>query len=82
MYVFTNQSLNVMLTRPVTLTLIVTYPPTYPDVIPELKLEEIDEEAGELRDGEEDSISEQLRAVVSTLQGCPHGAEIARRRSR
>jgi hypothetical protein len=71
-----------MLTRPVTLTLIVTYPPTYPDVIPELKLEEIDEEAGELRDGEEDSILEQLRAVVSALRGFPYGAEIARRRSR
>lgn len=51
-------------TSPVTLTLVVTYPPTYPDVVPDMALEEIDEELGELRDGEEDAILAQLREVV------------------
>lgn len=57
-----------MLTVPVTLYLSVKYPPTYPDAIPELALEQIDEESGELRDGEEEIVLEQLRNVVSA---CP-----------
>lgn len=54
------------------LTLIVTYPPTYPDLIPDLALEEIeydededDEPTGELLEGEEEGILEELRTVVS-----------------
>jgi hypothetical protein len=54
-----------VLTVPVTLYLSVKYPPTYPDAIPELALEQIDEESGELREGEEEIVLEQLRNVVS-----------------
>lgn len=50
---------------PVTLALVVTYPETYPDVIPDMAVEEIDEELGELRDGEAEAIIEQLSVVVS-----------------
>jgi hypothetical protein len=57
-----------VLTVPVTLYLSVKYPPTYPDAIPELALEQIDEELGELREGEEEIVLEQLRNVVSA---CP-----------
>lgn len=50
----------------VSLWLVFSYPPTYPDVIPELKFEELDEEeeSGELQDGEEEPLLEQLRGVV------------------
>jgi hypothetical protein len=48
----------------VTLYLTVTYPPGYPDEIPELALEPIDEESGELRDDEEEDVLAQLRASV------------------
>lgn len=50
------------LLTPVTLALVVTYPPAYPDEIPGLALEEI--APGELRDGEADAVVTQLSAVV------------------
>lgn len=56
---------------PVTVTLCVTYPDTYPDVIPEMRLEEIDEELGELREGESEAVIEQLSAVVSPQHMSP-----------
>ncbi|KAL1409035.1 hypothetical protein Q8F55_005859 [Vanrija albida] len=54
---------------PVSLVLVVTYPPTYPDVIPELSLEEIDEELGELREGEEEEVVGQLNQVAEESLG-------------
>lgn len=48
----------------VSLYLNVDYPAEYPDVIPELALEPIDEESGELRDGEEERILRELRTIV------------------
>lgn len=53
------------LLTPVTLALVLTYPDTYPDVIPDMALEEIDEELGELRDGEAETVITTLSAVVS-----------------
>lgn len=41
------------------------YPPGYPDEIPELSLEPVDEDEGELRDDEEEDVLSQLRANVS-----------------
>ncbi|GFZ52107.1 hypothetical protein JCM24511_09880 [Saitozyma sp. JCM 24511] len=55
--------------HPLTLYLSVKYPPTYPDAIPELALEQIDEESGELRDGEEEIVLEQLRNVAEESLG-------------
>jgi hypothetical protein len=52
--------------NPVSLYLCVTYPPTYPDVIPDMSLEGIDEESGELREGEDEVVLGQLRVVVGT----------------
>lgn len=47
------------------MTLVVTYGPTYPDEIPEMALEDIDEELGTLREGEADAVVEQLKQTVS-----------------
>lgn len=55
------------LTRIVTLYLNFRYPPDYPDVLPEMSFESIDEESGELREGEEDVLLEELRKAVRPL---------------
>jgi len=52
----------------VILDLIIKYPPTYPDVIPNLSLDSIDEESGELTTEEDGSVLKQLRTVVSYLR--------------
>ncbi|WVQ80025.1 hypothetical protein IAT38_002126 [Cryptococcus sp. DSM 104549] len=57
------------LSDPLILNLIFTYPPTYPDAIPELSLESIDEESGELRDGEEEHLLNELRIVAEESIG-------------
>ncbi|KAK4683937.1 hypothetical protein P7C73_g6272, partial [Tremellales sp. Uapishka_1] len=54
--------------QPLALKLVFNYPPTYPDVIPELSLEEIEDE-GELREGEEANILEGLRSVAEESLG-------------
>jgi hypothetical protein len=46
------------------MNLIVKYPPSYPDVIPELKLEPIDEGSGELTEEESEMVLEKLRMLV------------------
>lgn len=51
-----------------TVTLVVSYPETYPDVIPDMGLEDIDEESGTLREGEADAVVEQLKQTVSSLK--------------
>lgn len=57
---------------PVTLTLVVDYPPTYPDVVPDMALEAPeDEEEGELREGEAEVVLEKLRIVVSAASKEP-----------
>ncbi|GMK58301.1 hypothetical protein CspeluHIS016_0503330 [Cutaneotrichosporon spelunceum] len=55
--------------HPLTVALVVSYPPSYPDVIPELGLEEIDAELGELRDGEADEVVKQLNIVAEESLG-------------
>ncbi|BEI85924.1 hypothetical protein CcaverHIS002_0602110 [Cutaneotrichosporon cavernicola] len=55
--------------HPLTVALVVTYPPTYPDVIPELEFEEIDVESGELRDGEADELVKHLNIVAEESLG-------------
>jgi hypothetical protein len=53
--------------RKVSLYLIFTYPPEYPEVIPELSLEPIDEDSGELSEEEEEDVLTQLRVMVSVI---------------
>ncbi|KAL7420615.1 hypothetical protein Q5752_004566 [Cryptotrichosporon argae] len=55
--------------HPLTLVLVVDYPPAYPEVIPDLALEEIDEELGELHEGEVDVILAQLRETAEESLG-------------
>jgi len=55
--------------RPLTVHLVVTYPPTYPDDIPDLALEAIDEESGELDEEERQEVLSQLRAVAEESVG-------------
>ncbi|WRT68695.1 uncharacterized protein IL334_005675 [Kwoniella shivajii] len=55
-------------TYPITLNLIIDYPETYPDVIPNLSIEEIEDE-GELRDGEEETILENLNIIAEESIG-------------
>ncbi|KAK8854516.1 hypothetical protein IAR55_003255 [Kwoniella newhampshirensis] len=63
--------------HPLSLNLIVSYPPTYPDTIPEFSLEEREDDdedeegegSGELKEGEEETILEQLRAVAEESLG-------------
>ncbi|WWC63613.1 uncharacterized protein I303_106218 [Kwoniella dejecticola CBS 10117] len=53
---------------PIALSLIINYPDTYPDVIPDISLEEIDGE-GELQEGEEDVVLENLRSIAEESLG-------------
>lgn len=57
--------LSSMADRAVSLWFNFKYPPEYPDVLPEMSFEAIDEESGELRDGEEETLLEELRKSVS-----------------
>ncbi|EJT51376.1 hypothetical protein A1Q1_07348 [Trichosporon asahii var. asahii CBS 2479] len=55
--------------HPLTVTLVVSYPETYPDVIPDMGLEDIDEESGTLREGEADAVVEQLKQTAEESLG-------------
>ncbi|WWC71276.1 uncharacterized protein I206_105229 [Kwoniella pini CBS 10737] len=56
------------LSDPIALSLIINYPETYPDVIPEISLEEIEDE-GDLREGEEELVLNNLRSIAEESIG-------------
>ncbi|WVR09324.1 hypothetical protein IAU60_006390 [Kwoniella sp. DSM 27419] len=62
--------------NPLALQLIFTYPEGYPDVIPEMSLEEVEDE-GELREGEEELILGQLREIAEESLGMAMSFTIA-----
>lgn len=51
-----------------TLNLIFEYPETYPDVLPELTIEAVDEESGDLTEEEREKVLGELNTIVRWLQ--------------
>lgn len=47
-----------------TLNLIFEYPETYPDVLPELTIEAVDEESGDLTEEEREKVLGELNTIV------------------